>query len=601
MCNNKKVSMALKPGGKWPSRPFQLLYSGYIFSCVGDRLWTFAIVLLLEHLGGMRLVSANQLVDGVSAMLLSTFVGNWLDRHDRKVGALTVLAVNNICVAGSASLLAICLTLHMSVLCAVSKCASEGQKMAFTKDWIVVMANREQSDSLSRRNATMTTIDQLSSVIAPLITGYILLFGGYRLACLVFVAWNFVSWAAERYLLSKVYSQVDELAVRERNVQDMSDPQFKEEIDILLKKESSASKSNSASMGVKFVRCWRRLERRTGKALSAYRRQQVFFAAIGLALLYMTVLGFDGLALSYGKSQYLPDNVLGAFRSVGSVLGICGALSYTLFERRIGVRNTGFLGLSIQQLFLWLCLVSIWLPGSPFNPSGYARSWTFEGWIRSSANAFSGSRIEDPTAAGRTLSPLRNESLTSTEILPSKIITNTEGSINWSDWTIDGHPVVSIVVFFCGITFARLGLWMADLSITQLMQESIAEEERNTVFGAQNAFCQLFSVLKDIVVILFPDPRTFGLLIAMSVGFVTLGFFSYCCYLFKIRRYGSNSKSSQINLSSQAKPLPDDMDQEEKAKLLPLSPSAPFLTPTPSVKSHNCIEITNELPPSSPS
>lgn len=117
-----------------------------------------------QHLGGMRLVSANQLVDGVSAMLLSTFVGNWLDRHDRKVGALTVLAVNNICVAGSATLLAICLTLHMSgeyagaytlclvmsiVLCAVSKCASEGQKMAFTKDWIVVMANREQSDSLS--------------------------------------------------------------------------------------------------------------------------------------------------------------------------------------------------------------------------------------------------------------------------------------------------------------------------------------------------------------------------------------------------------------------------------------------------------------------
>ncbi|KAI1720422.1 ferroportin1 (FPN1) domain-containing protein [Ditylenchus destructor] len=559
--------MDLKPDRKWPSRPFQLLYTGYIFSCVGDRLWTFAIVLLLEHLGGMRLVSANQLVDGVSAMLLSTFVGNWLDRHDRKVGALTVLAVNNIC------------------------------KMAFTKDWIVVMANREQSDSLSRRNATMTTIDQLSSVIAPLITGYILLFGGYRLACLVFVAWNFVSWAAERYLLSKVYSQVEELAVRERNVQDMSDPQFKEEIDILLKKESSASKSSSANMGVKFVRCWRRLERRTGKALSAYRRQQVFFAAIGLALLYMTVLGFDGLALSYGKSQYLPDNVLGAFRSVGSVLGICGALSYTIFERRIGVRNTGFLGLSIQQGFLWLCLVSIWLPGSPFDPSGYARSWTFEGWIRSSANAFSGSRIEDP-AAGRTLSLLRNESLSSTEILPLKIISNT-GSINWSDWTIDGHPVVSVVVFFCGITFARLGLWMADLSITQLMQESIAEEERNTVFGAQNAFCQLFSVLKDIVVILFPDPRTFGLLIAMSVGFVALGFFSYCCYLIKIRRYGNNSKSSQIDLSSQSKP--DDMEQEEKAKLLPLSPSAPFLTPTPSVKSHNRIEITNELPPSSPS
>lgn len=75
---------------------------------------------------------------------------------------------------------------------------------------------------------------------------------------------------------------------------------------------------------------------------------------------------------------------------------------------------------------------------------------------------------------------------------------------------------------------------MADLSITQIMQESIAEEERNTVFGAQNSFCQLFSVLKDILVILFPDPRTFGFLIIMSVFFVSIGFISYCYYLIKV-------------------------------------------------------------------
>lgn len=111
----------------------------------------------------MRLVSANQLIEGISAMILSTYIGNWLDRQNRRFGALTVLAVNNVCVACSAALLAICLSysnrekefgygicLTLSIIfCAISKCASEGQRMTFTKDWIVVMANREGAESLS--------------------------------------------------------------------------------------------------------------------------------------------------------------------------------------------------------------------------------------------------------------------------------------------------------------------------------------------------------------------------------------------------------------------------------------------------------------------
>lgn len=75
---------------------------------------------------------------------------------------------------------------------------------------------------------------------------------------------------------------------------------------------------------------------------------------------------------------------------------------------------------------------------------------------------------------------------------------------------------------------------MADLSITQLMQENVPEEERGTVFGVQNASCQLFSVAKDLIVIVFPDPRTFGWLIIMSVTFVAAGFTNYIYYLITV-------------------------------------------------------------------
>lgn len=91
---------------------------------------------------------------------------------------MTILAINNICVACSSAFLIVCLTLqyelekeqvdsHSSnlvgrntwlytlnlvlsiIFCAISKCASEGQKLAFTKDWIVVMSNLDKSGTLS--------------------------------------------------------------------------------------------------------------------------------------------------------------------------------------------------------------------------------------------------------------------------------------------------------------------------------------------------------------------------------------------------------------------------------------------------------------------
>jgi solute carrier family 40 (iron-regulated transporter), member 1 len=219
----------------------------------------------------------------------------------------------------------------------------------------------------------MTTIDQFSSVLAPLATGFILRFGGYRLACLVIVGWNMLSWVAERHLLTTLYAQVDDLRRRSRDdgveaeVDSLSGKVVEEEIEVLLEE-------NTQRVGGRAMALLKRMRR----SLSAYHRQAVYPAAFGLALLYMTVLGFDGLAISYGKSLGVADDVLGVFRSAGSVMGILGACSYTLVERRMGVRKTGFVGLAIQHLALWLCVVSVWLPGSPFDLSGYLSEWSFE-------------------------------------------------------------------------------------------------------------------------------------------------------------------------------------------------------------------------------
>lgn len=124
----------------------------------------------------MRLVSVNQLLLGTTTMLLSGAVGAWLDRRDRRAGALIVLAANNLCVTASAALIVVSLWLaddanevqrhlHWTLVyalcligavafCAAARCAYEGQKMAFSKDWVVVMVQaRDEQESLSSQSA----------------------------------------------------------------------------------------------------------------------------------------------------------------------------------------------------------------------------------------------------------------------------------------------------------------------------------------------------------------------------------------------------------------------------------------------------------------
>lgn len=72
-----------------PSSYFQLFYVAYVFSQVGTNLWMFAILFILEELGGMRLVGIYQLAEGIFVMFLSAYVWKWMDKWNRKKGRLS--------------------------------------------------------------------------------------------------------------------------------------------------------------------------------------------------------------------------------------------------------------------------------------------------------------------------------------------------------------------------------------------------------------------------------------------------------------------------------------------------------------------------------
>ena len=76
----------------------------------------------------------------------------------------------------------------------------------------------------------------------------------------------------------------------------------------------------------------------------------------------------------------------------------------------------------------------------------------------------------------------------------------------------------------------RFGLWVSDLTVTQILQEKVAEEHRGIIGGIQNSMNSAMDTIKFVLVIFLPENQTFGWLVMASVAFVSFGAISYIHY-----------------------------------------------------------------------
>uniref|UniRef100_A0A914VF87 Solute carrier family 40 member n=1 Tax=Plectus sambesii TaxID=2011161 RepID=A0A914VF87_9BILA len=448
-------------------------YCSYTLSTWADSLWQFTLSFALVTIGGdLQLIAINGLVNGLAVLFFASSVGKWIDETKRITAARTTLTLTN----GSVALSAICLIIvqHWDIsqiwngalrfllivlaisLSTLSVLTQTGTKIVLTKDWVVVMCNNEK-DKLAAMNAWLLRIELAATILSPLKAGLLMTQVSVSAGCLLIAIWTVCSWGVEFWLLNVVYRSVPALAVKKSTdvaleivhpssvglLEPGSTTKLEHNTEVLLIVTNTVPDKN----------CRGKLGSALRSAITGWRsyyQQSVFPAALSLALLYLTVLDFDGITTGYAFSQGLPADVLALARGVGALMGIIGSVIYPLSRSKIGLVRTGFISFLLELLCLALCILSIWLPGSHFDPIGY----------------FSGS-----------------------------------GS-----------------------------LWMADLSITQIMQESIAEHERGVVNGVQSSANRLLSMIKDLLVIVLPDPRTFGLLIIISWLSILLGFLSYSVY-----------------------------------------------------------------------
>merc|ERR1719228_1669382 len=141
-------------------------------------------------------------------------------------------------------------------------------------------------------------------------------------------------------------------------------------------------------------------------------------------------------------------------------------------------------GMTALVSSLSLCVVSIWLPGSPFK------------------------RIPEETM-----------------IKPDTKDTNDRSTTDCSN-----PSFISVSVLVTGIILARYGLWVTDLSVNQVQQVQVEQHKRGVVGGVQSSLNNFFNMTKFLLVILLPNPNTFGILIILSFIFVSLGGVSITYY-----------------------------------------------------------------------
>ena len=131
---------------------------------------------------------------------------------------------------------------------------------------------------------------------------------------------------------------------------------------------------------------------------------------------------------------------------------------------------------------------------------------------------------------------------------PSSLTQQPGGSAESEDrCTADPDPPImtSVSVLLAGIILARVGLWISDLSVTQILQENVEEGKRGVMGGVQTSLHNTFNMIKFCLVVGLPQEDTFGLLILLSYSFICLGAASLAVYTLQQFRLQAHRLANQ--------------------------------------------------------
>ncbi|XP_033762325.1 solute carrier family 40 member 1-like isoform X2 [Pecten maximus] len=595
------------------------VYISHFLSAWGDRMWSFGVGIFLVQLEpiSLRLVAVYGFANGGAILLLGAIVGDWVDKTARLSAAKWTLVIQNLSVCLCSILVYFVFQYHdeikevwpqqgladlsyavIIIISIIGNLASEGRKIAVERDWIVVICGRDK-DLLASMTSFLRSIDLTTLILAPVVTGQIIAFTVIGYGALFIAAWNLVSVVIEYIFIVKVYEEVPALkAVKNKDRGSVEEPTDKnsplmneEQITVNedLGPAGSSHQQNKQPLDLDetSLKTERAIKSMTGdeepddsssrgncgrclgkvfksfiilyRGWSTYMKYDVAFAGLGLSMLYMTVLGFDNITTGYAISQGISESILGFLMAAGALVGILGTVVYPYIRRRIGLERTGLFGFLAEILVLTLCVAAVWAPGSPFDLLYKSRLPKGEMVDLNKCNNVS--LIDN----NQTIIFATNETTLGYNYTSDLILANQSVLCNATGGGENEGPdsYISISLLMGGIIAARFGLWIADLTITQLFLEAVVERERGIVNGVQSSLNQCADMLKFLMVIVAPEPEVFGILVLISFSFICIGWVFYAKYSRSARGHLFHFEKVAVCLDSK-KDLPvTDMTQRD--------------------------------------
>lgn len=477
----KKASDDKKDEAPWR------VYAAHSLSTWGDNMWWFAGGVFMLHLqdDDLRLTAIYGLVIAASVIMFGATIGNWIDRTRRLTAAKTFLVVQNTCVSLCALILSgfigykdtldqsyqdygvIIVSVLAIILASVARLASSGVNIIIQKDWIVVIANNN-TDKLATMNSILRTIELTTYMLAPAAGGLLLDYIGYIGTGIFIAVWNIVSVFLEFTLLILIYRKYPKLGS--------------------IKKPDDDNKNEDEEK--------RNVVKDTIEGWKTYMTHPVRNAGLGLAFLFMTVLGFDNITYGYCLLQGVPHLALGILVGISALIGVLGSVAYPPIRARVGIERTGLIGMFLLISTSSLAVISCFLPGSPMDLHFFNTASNSTTSLKNSTHD-----VDDPA----------------TEV----------SNLTFEDFV---QKYSSAAVFLLGIILARFGLWIVDLTINQILQERVAEDKRGVVNGVQDSLNNSLDLLKCVFVIILPDKATFAILIFLSFVSINIGWLMYALY-----------------------------------------------------------------------
>ena len=80
---------------------------------------------------------------------------------------------------------------------------------------------------------------------------------------------------------------------------------------------------------------------------------------------YMEYIYYAGFA----KDQGLSESVISIFMGAAGITGIVGTFFFPVLRSKVGLVRTGLFAFALDVITLTPCIASIFVPGSPFDPT----------------------------------------------------------------------------------------------------------------------------------------------------------------------------------------------------------------------------------------